>query len=518
MPADAYTPAPEGGVKYKSVFRDTGAPYTNFLRPIDVEPTVSSGGFDAAFRMDLPDFRNRFPLLDRGFEPQDADLKLGPVYFKLRALTAAVLYSDNIEREEDDREADAIGIVRLAGTVVAQLTEGLRVAASGSFVWLPFEGDFGIAGFPLIAPYTFGLEGNTGLESQFAWDTMIGGWNVVFADDFRINTGRFTFSDRDDFEIFDGGDFDEVDRAGRYSFRAPRRSGRGQSDREDDTDIDLVYLSNVASVTTERLLPGPIRMRVRAYHENLWYNQGNRGQPELRDGDYPSRRDGLSFLLKSERDNMRFKPFLSYHVSSTDSTDGWNHQVRIGVDGPITEQLKLHLDAGWFHRTSTGSDRLLYRFGLYHRAGPYTHQSILIERQYNDLSDEILDHATYHIHQILGPKLTADAYASIGTSEDLGDDGSNREQFRAGLRFTAYPGPRTTARLGYTFSHITFDQSDDDEAFDRNTHTVRLELAYRWTDTLQSRFIYQYQQRESNRDDDSYYENLIFVTLSKYFD
>ena len=56
-------------------------------------------------------------------------------------------------------------------------------------------------------------------EAQISWDTMIAGWNVVFADDFRAGAGRLALGQRDDFDLFGGGDFHEADRAGRYVFR-----------------------------------------------------------------------------------------------------------------------------------------------------------------------------------------------------------------------------------------------------------------------------------------------------------
>ena len=178
----------------------------------------------------------------------------------------------------------------------------LRFATSGNFVYLPFENKFGIAGFGAIVPFTVGLEGIPAAQGQITWDTMIAGWNVLFADEFRISLGRFSEGVRDDFDLFEGGQFDEADTAGRYTFRAPVSRNARKRFRANDTDVDLLYYSNVASVTTERLLPGPVRLRIRAYHEDLWYNQGNRGQPSLR--------EGVTVFAASERENLRFKPFL----------------------------------------------------------------------------------------------------------------------------------------------------------------------------------------------------------------
>lgn len=506
LPADSYQVDPALGIRSRSIFRDTGAPYTNVLRPIQADPGVHLGSVEAHSRVNLPSFRGRFPLLDRGFEPQDADLKVGPLFFKLRVLTAGFLYSDNIFHDNERRESGTIGIVRLGGTALLQISEGLHFAVSGNLVWLPFENKVGIAGFGLFAPYLFGLEGNPAVHSQVAWETQIGAWNVIIADDFVIDAGRVAYGEHDTFDAFEGGGFDEVDRAGRYSFRARAARSHGSRYDRNDTDADIVYYSNKISATAERLLPGPIRLRVRAYHEDLWYNQGNRGLPRLR--------DVVSLYAVSERENMRFKPFFSYRAVHTDRRDGFNHEVRLGINGPITDQLDLHADVGWFHRDETGDNRFLYALRLRHIAGPYTVETLSFDRRYNDLSDEIRDELGYRVEQVLGPKIRGVAFASYSKVDDLGDDRFDRNEWRTGVRLTLEPGPRTTFRL----SGIYTERDSNGEFGNRQTWTGRLELTYRFTDTLVSRLLYQYQTRDSNRRTDSYDENLVFLTISKYFD
>src|SRR4051812_45341743 len=40
MPVDAFRTEPDFGVRYRSIFRDTGAPYINEIRPVHIEPTA----------------------------------------------------------------------------------------------------------------------------------------------------------------------------------------------------------------------------------------------------------------------------------------------------------------------------------------------------------------------------------------------------------------------------------------------------------------------------------------------
>ena len=503
VPAGAYQDT-AAGVPYRSVFRDTGAPYLHSLRDLEVDPTARAGNTRASFDLDLPDPRGSFPLLDRGFEPENADLKLGLVYFKLRAISAAMLYSDNIRLSNDDKEGDTIAILRLSGTVVAQLTEGFRIATSGSFVYLPLEGKAGISGFGLIAPYSLGLAAVPVARTQFVWDTKIGGWDVTFADEFRIGLGRFAQSTRDDFVLFDGGGFDESDRAGNYVFSAPRTQQGRQGSRRDVTDVDFNYYSNTISATTQRLLPGSIRLHARAAHEDLWYNQGRRGLPKLREEGY--------VRLESTRENLRFKPYLSYHLFRTDLRT-WSQSLLAGVNGPITDQLQFHGAVGVFKNGESGANRLLWELELRHLAGPYTRQSLSYWRGLSDFYDELREHWSYSLQQVLGPDLSADAFVSKGSIEDLSGISEDRQELRTGVRLAWQPGPKTRIRLSGIYTQL-------DGGEDRHTEvwTGRLEIGYHFTDTLLARLVYQYQTRDSTSQEDSYQENLVFLSLTKFLD
>src|SRR5829696_4778990 len=85
IPRSAYEDLPAVGVPVRSIFRDTQAPYYDQLRDITLSPSARmSDSVEIRSNIDLPDFRGTFPLLQRGFGPEEADLKVGPIYFKLR--------------------------------------------------------------------------------------------------------------------------------------------------------------------------------------------------------------------------------------------------------------------------------------------------------------------------------------------------------------------------------------------------------------------------------------------------
>ncbi len=502
LPNGAYQTPPTPGVPYSKIFRDTGAPYTNPLNQVAVAPAVRTQSVEARANLRLPSVSATFPLLQRGFNPQDADLKFGPVFFKLQGLSAAALWSDNINLTEKNRESGTIAILTISGAIIAQLTEGLRVAVAGSFVYLPLQNEAGIAGFGLYGPYLLGFDDEPIVRSEIAWNTIIGGWNVVFADDFRIGIGRFTNNVRDDAILFNGGGFDGSDQAGRYVFRARQDPVGGNSRNTDErSDTNILYYSNIVSAQADRLIVGKTRLRFQASHENLWYNQGNRGLPKLR--------DQINVSLVSERENLRFKPFVIYQALKTDLHDSFEHTIRAGVDGPITDQLQLHAEVGYFFGNSENA--FLWGVSLRHQAGPYTEESVFFRRAVSTFHDEINDIVGYNIRQIIGPKLIADAFFLRDDIHDLSGEGFSRVEYRTGVQFSIHAGPRTNFILTGTYALV------DSEGGKSNTLTGRVETTHYFTDSFLARLIYQYQENDSDFGNQSYYENLIYISLTKYF-
>jgi uncharacterized protein (PEP-CTERM system associated) len=174
----------------------------------------------------------------------------------------------------------------------------------------------------------------------------------------------------------------------------------------------------------------------------------------------------------------------------------------------------LLLDAGVFYFTRNSDLHFIFDLHLDHVAGPYTHESLYIGRTQNEFDDEIITGARYDIHQILGPKMAATAFASVGEVEDLLNEYQEQDQLRTGLLLQWRLGPKTTLDLGGIYArgiHDPVSESNED------TITARANLDYRFTETFYGRLLYQYQQRQSNQVDRSYYENLVFLSLTKYF-
>ena len=502
LPDGAYQDQPALAPTYSKIFRDTGAPYANPLNPIAVTPSAQTESISARATLGLPGINAAIPLIERGFEPQDADLKFGPVFFKLQGISAAALWSDNINLTEKNRESGTIAILTISGAIIAQLTEGLRIAVSGSFVYLPLQNEAGIAGFGLYGPYLFGFNDEPIVRSEITWNTNIRGWNVVFADDFRIGVARFSNNVRDDAVIFRGGGFNGSDQAGRYIFSAPGGSLAESTGRRSETsDISILYYSNIVSAQTDRLIVGKTRLRFQASHENLWYNQGNRGLPKLR--------DQVNASLVSERQNLRFKPFVMYQAMKTDLQRSFDQSIRVGVEGPITDQLQLHAETGYYF--GNDQDAFLWWVGLRHQAGPYTEQSLYFGRAVSSFHDEIHEVVGYDIRQILGPKVIANAYLLRDDVRPIIGDGFARVEYRAQLQVNVAAGPRTNIILTGAYALV------DSAGGQSRTLTGRAEIDHSFTDTFMGRLIYQYQENNADFVSQSYYENLIYLSLAKNF-
>jgi hypothetical protein len=494
--------ADQTGLAYSTLFRNTRFPVGNPVIVPPVEATARTENVTAGVSVKVPTLSMGLPFLQRGFEPQNADLKAGPFYFKLVAIQGAILHSDNIN-QTPERESGTIAIATATINMMAQFTESLRAATSVTLVYFPIEGKAGIAGFQFTDLYELGLFAGPVTRAQLAWDTKIAGWDVLFRDEFQVSLGAYSDDYRNDYELFEGNRFNEESRAGRYYFRAPGNNSNSTGEqRKERSELgsDFIVYSNEVSAEADRLLPGTIRLQARVYHENLWYNQGNRGLPSLREGG--------SVILASERVNTRFKPFVSYEAFRADSNDSFQSIFRVGVAGPITDHLSLRADAGYYFGGSAGEGSL-WTVALDHNPNPYIRQSLIYTRTFDDFHQEIEEGIGYNYHQIIGPRLTADAYIYDLDAELSGDSDVGRHELRTGIRFTLAAGPKTTIRL--TGNYATNDENNVEY------WTGRLEIGYNFSDTLLARFLYQYRRETSDFSSDNFEENLFFLSLTKSF-
>lgn len=506
IPQGAYQEDSTPVIQASQLFR-TGASRTSQtssdIRSLRKLPEMDANAPHSWADLDVNLGHGEIPLLEMAFAPQDADLKVGPVYFDLLALSAATLYTDNANESENHPDAQTGLYLRMTGRVIAQLTEGLRLAATGSIYYLPLENKVG----PEFAlPYGVPLPS---IHTELSWGTTVGSWNVLFFDVFGSGYTSSGAGSRGSLDSFNESLADENAKSELYNFRTSRRT-----DIFDGDYTETFYLSNRIGASGERLWPGSLRLSVKAFHENFWYNQGNRGLPKLR--------DIALARLQSEKENTRFKPFATYRASlieGTDdnqyNTDGLNQEARVGVDGPLTENIQLHLDGGIHHLGKNGRNDPVYGFGLIHQAGPYTQQTLWVDRHaVGFLEDELEDQATYSLQQTLGPRLRASLFGSVFRYEDLVGQYGRGKGARAGVQLRFQLGGKSTFVLQGVQK---FEKSDEEDLGDYDSTIGTFEWIYHLKTDLLTRLIYQYAQRDSTQKGDSYTENSIFFSVTRYF-
>jgi len=494
LPADPYSTVP-GSVLIQNPV-NTFNPYTNDLYTTNgsAVPLLNGLGYrtefgDINFNNQLGPGNSYYPFLHYGAEPQDANAKFGPIFVKFHYLDSVVLFDDNRLQSHTNRQSEDYLLLRLNLSIIAQLNDNLQFVLTGSLLYLPIQNQFGIQNNTLLflAP---------ALASQIVYNTVLAGWPVVFADVFRIQTYVYSDSVNDNFGLLSQ-DFTQ-DTTGVYTLHNSAYSN--SAGREND----VLVFSNTVSASTNRLLPGDVRLSLTASHENLWYNQQNRG--------LPSQRDDFSASLVSERPSLRFKPYITYLASDIEGNPQITQQITAGIFGPIDDQLFLRAEGGYYFG-AFGHSNYTYRLTLNHEAGPFTTEGVTFDQRLSLFDQEQLTSEYYSLYQILGPAITANLFLGHVQDQNLTNDNApGYEAYYAGLGFAFPLSDRTSFQIGGTFEDRTNSAS-----LDRDVFTGRVSITRIVTDTLTLQILYQYQNARYTTAVQSYYQNIIYLRLTKYF-
>jgi hypothetical protein len=465
-------------------------------------------------RADVPNLASlnlnyRLPLAAARSVNTNAEIRVGCFYYDVTSVSTSWLYSDNVDRAEANTRDGLIGIFTLNGVAMIQLLDNLRLAAQVGLVYLPLRGEVGLAGFMTDSTSARLFLGDSEhLRAQLSYDLQVGDWNVLVYDEVRSTQALFT----ERFNPRVGESFDEEDRAGRYAFRSTGSGGnfrvneRGQNNR-----TPFSYINNRAGFAVDRLVPTETRVGFGAYHLNYWYlnnSQGNTSQANA-----PTTRDVGFFTLNSERESLRFKPFASYQVRRT-GEQKWDQEIRTGLAGPITENLNFYGTVGYFIGGNTDQNRFLAGASVRHQIGPLTSQSIDYRREVTEPEQDLEESYSYHLRQTLGPRLIGDAFVSYATFEDLDGNKTGTTEWRGGVLFTSALSTRSSLRFGAIDARVKYDNSNLGE-WDR--WSAAAQLRHRFSEAWEAILSYQYQTRNSTVTGDSYDENLIMLTVTRYF-
>jgi hypothetical protein len=481
------------GQTYDNIFRDLGS--SGMRLPVKVGDNQSK--LEATFPLS---YQFRIPLARWGVRPEEAELKLGRFYLDIRSVSASVLWSDNVNQVETPRKSGTISVVRMELAAIWQVNDALQLAIAGNIIYLPFKNAIGFADPLGFAGLGYGLT-PLGL-SQLSYEIKLKEWQVVFYDEFRVLYK--SFYNNDTFQtVKENGGQPEEDVAGRYVFRLDSSTDSSNHTRTKNTD--QVFINRLGA-NASRLLPTVTRLTAGVFHENYWYKR--------RTTTSATSRDEGRLALVNERENTRFKPYMIYRASKEDTSKEVDHEGRLGVVGPITEQLDFLGDFGYAKAGDAGAERFVWTGRLTHNPRPGTQQAIEYNRTLTAPDEFLSEVLSYHLSQVIGPYILTQWLLERRTYEDLNNRGQGSQEFRAGSHVVWSVGPRLEITTGIIYTKRTFESPTNPN---HTLLTGRLEFRHKTTEKMSTSLLYQYEQRDSLRAGDSYFENLVVLTLTRRF-
>lgn len=481
-----------------------------------VEPKM--GGATLEYPSDLLQVGLKYNSpLRTGTVSTNAEIRLGRVFtLDFLSLSSSLLYSDNVDRTDKNTHGGFINIFQLDMLGTLNLTERLKLSFKFGLIYLPTENTIGLAGFTrdqFSGRLFYGSDPY--MLTKLTYDAEIGKWHLHLYDVLRSYQALYA----EQFDFVGGNNFDEEDRTGRYAFNTRLNPGSvggndGTSVNNTDTRYSEAFIQVVNTVggSIDRLLPTVTRFTAGAFHSDMKY-YGTWDDDDGDDDDFPSSRDAAFVLLNSERESLRFKPFVTYRVFRSDSED-WSQEARGGVSGPVTENIQFLGSAGYVWVEDTQDERLVASAFLRHKLGPYTTQYFRYRRDLAYPEEDLENSYTYRIRQTLGPYVDVAGFVNYSIFEDLNDNDTGTTEWHTGMHFTFNPSSKTTFRIGGVYSRITYDNGN----YGRTDEWTGVAQARRlWTDSWETVLTYQFQNNNSTRFDDSYKENLVVLTVTYYF-
>jgi hypothetical protein len=554
-PADLYSllnnqdePEPEEITRWEDQSIDFDRVFRG--REVDIDPGFRYGPLKlAAFDSNLlsqGDFD--FSLVDKGFKPSDAKLRLGNLFIDAKHLQYSVIWSDNVDRiafEEGDPRSGFVQMISLEDVAaILQLSEGFRFAATGNLVYLPGKGKGGLNGFGirrdvLTVPLA---DGESDVFQMEISDTArIGGWDVVLADKLHLSDtaleAKYDARILEELTVLEEQSLSTEDRKGQYSFGeiGSRDSGDLNSrnrldDRvQDDVNTTLV---NDASITASKMLPTDTLVTGTLFRRDSQpLDPDDTDSTSIREW-----REGASLLIASHRPGMRFKPYGAYTIEHTSDNPEWRETGRVGFWGPLSDYLDLTASTG-FTKEPRGSTDYLYDFSLYHQPRWNTTQALTFSRTITLPEDKLVTESNYRLqHQISDYWGTAAFVGRETTERTLNGVVEEDTEWGAGGSLIFSPGPKLrmalrgiyedrktggtaspgsdnggewnwnyaatyqfTPELDFYYSY-TREQKDWEHLFETKLRRGKLELAYR--------FIWS----EDHEPDKEERENLLILT------
>lgn len=424
--------------------------------------------------------------------PDAAELKFGNFYLDIISLGASIQYSDNSLLTEADQERDATSAVRLEAAMMYQINPAMQLTVSGAGIWLPFKSEV------TLSDPTEAYNGNLSpvFQSQFSYDIPFNKFDVQILESFSAQSGGLGTTGRA---------FDLLDRR-REGLADPAfrdTQAQGPTDRRSPTSLGY---HNSAGINLSTVLPTVTRLTFGYVHDNIW--QTGPGQE--------TSSDSFTADLRSERENLRFKPFFSYRALHQNNNFGYDTSSRGGFDGPLSDNMFLRAEMGYFLAGDESGEGYTWIVSLVHRPRESIEHQLDYGRTVTYPDRSFGTSIGYSARVRANQDLTFELAAQEVNAEPL-DNPNNSfggKQFRTEGRVLYRPGRRVTTQFGHAWLHA-IGRGSTTVRFDQ--HTFRFSITTQHTPKLESILMLQNETRDSNLPLDSYTENLVSLSLSRSF-
>jgi hypothetical protein len=528
LPFSALAQSGGSGIPYSSVFRETGnrfeSPLKDQVWEADPQLKIGQGGaIDmSAIGISL-DSVLRAPLTLA--PPPDTMFRFGRLYLDIPSSYLEVVASDNAYQEKNATEQGVISVVGTDFDMYFQVTDHLCITGSGTLIYLPSQGEFGVAGRGF-----FGDTGTAGgqldiardLSFQISYDGKLGDWDFFARDRIgllgggRYGGGLYAYGyEEARLSLLANNDFDKMDRLGKYTL-----GEHNYANSSDDIDVDSssddrweieTSKFNTITVGVSRMIPTDTLVGLTAWRYDRF---------DSSEGDGREWGEGINLSLINQHYNMRLKPYLTYTTSRNDDNSYWTHVARLGVQGPLSEYTDLDANAGyeWHEAGDNGEPAVhqpLWRISVTNDLNDLTTHRLTYARSVGEYNGDTNTVVEYDLHRTLGPRLEGVFYARWTKRKETVrgkySDGNDETWYDAGAGVTWDASSRLTITLRGFLRKVQEKNTNQDY----EQYRVRLGTNYSFSDSLSLWLSYEYTLRDDERPNDSYRENLIRMRLTK---
>jgi len=431
--------AGEEGIPYSTLFRQTAVTLPGVIEPMPVPygvsgEIISGESFDGRISLAGLNGVDRIPM---GFGKVAADdnarLKIGPVYVFLDSLTARFIWTRESTHPAFQSSEKWLGWIDMGFSAVANIGDRFSLAVRGDVNYLPFQNQLNLT-YSSQVPALVGALAFLfpALHGQLAYTFPVGNWPVTISDDIDLSRGRYSNSLSYTFEDFRWGN-DSNGSQGPVSTFGKLNTGSTAADNLDSTEFGI--LTNSVRLSTQGPVFGDFDLRACLTRNDFWYIP--------QQASLPSGMERMTLQLSTERETMRFKPYLQYDVMHMDDVSGLAHWVRLGIRGPLTEQIDLLGEAGYYSGYEFGKqDYVTGRVELSHVVGPSTSEFLRFNRGSDMLGESVVTSVGYQLNQILGPSVTARLFAYAGENSSVRGSTLSDREARTGLGVSYNPGSK----------------------------------------------------------------------------